>query len=153
MSHCVSHGSPCVPRKASAAEPVGHGRPPLEELVEGADGEADGRHEGEEPAVGSERRQGEAAVRRNEDWNAYEDGQHPEEPSEPVLRRYSRPDEDAERQKQQDEGLAGTGSHEITVESSRDRRSLGGSPGRLLSGPGAVGARQRRRSDASFSPS
>jgi hypothetical protein len=56
MSHCVSQTSPWVPRKAIAADPEKEGGPPLDELVSGADRQADGRGEEEEPARRRKRR-------------------------------------------------------------------------------------------------
>ena len=51
MSHCVSQTSPCVPRNGPSRPLPSERRPPLDELVEGRDREADARHEEEEPAA------------------------------------------------------------------------------------------------------
>ena len=56
MSHWVSHGSPWVPRKSVAAEPLGERGPELDQLVEGAEGEAEADHHERQPAAPPERR-------------------------------------------------------------------------------------------------
>ena len=78
MSSCVSHGSPWVPRKASAPWCSTHGGAPFHQLVERAHGEADRDHEDAQPSARSQRRPPEQDLARHQRRDeALEEVPHP----------------------------------------------------------------------------